>query len=257
MDLLPSLQWNLNNAHTRPIGMSPHEYLFGFKIESPADRLTSVLRAPEDILERRFMREHLRKDAQFAMDQANALAKRYYDSKHRWEEFEVGDQVWLRMGTAYRPKGRANKREMPRRQGPYPIVRKISPLAYELDLPAGNRIHPVISIAYLTRYHATDDPYNRIPPPPGPVEYGTESDSTSGDDERDGKRWELERVVDHENRRGKTWYLVRWKGYGPKEDSWKKPAELKHAKRLVEEYHERLRRREELTGKAGRKRARL
>ena len=161
------------------------------------------------------------------------------------------------MGTAYRPKGRANKREMSRRQGPYPIVRKISPLAYELDLPADNRIHPVISIVYLTRYHTTDDPYNCILPPPGPVEYGTESDSTSGDDERDGKRWELERVVDHENRRGKTWYLVRWKGYGPKEDSWKKPAELKHAKRLVEEYHERLRRREEFTGKAGRKRARL
>src|SRR6266699_7325631 len=139
---------------------------------------------------------------QFAMDQANALAKRYYDSKHRWEEFEVGDQVWLRIGTAYRLKGKANKREMPRRQRLYPIVRKISPLAYELDLPTGNRIHPMISIAYLTRYYVSDDPYNRILPPPGPVEYGLESDSISGDDERDGKRWELERVVDHENRRG-------------------------------------------------------
>src|SRR6266699_1402024 len=236
--------------------MSLHEYLFGFKIESPVDRLTSVLRVPEDILERRFIREYLRKDAQFVMDQANALTKRYYDSKHCWEEFEVGDQVWLRIRTVYRPKGRANKREMPRRQGPYPIVRKISPLAYELDLPAGNRRHPVISIVYLTRYYATDDPYNRIPLPSGPVEYRTESDSMSGDDERDGKRWELERVVDHENRRGTAWYLVRWKEYGPKEDSWKKVTALKHAKRLVEEYHERLRRREELVGKAGCKRAR-
>jgi len=89
------------------------------------------------------------------------------------------------------------------------------------------------------------------------VEYGTDSDSILGDDERDGKRWELECVVDHENRRGKTWYLVRWKGYRQKEDSWKKSVELKYVKRLVEEYHERLRRREEVTGKAGRKRARL
>ena len=63
-------------------------------------------------------------------------------------------------------------------------------------------------------------------------------------------------MVDHENRRGTAWYLVRWKGYGPKEDSWKKVTALKHAKRLVEEYHERLRRRKELMGKAGRKRAR-
>ena len=64
-------------------------------------------------------------------------------------------------------------------------------------------------------------------------------------------------MVDHENKRSKTWYLVRWKGYGPKEDLWKKLVEFKYVKRFVEEYYERLRRREELTGKAGRKRARL
>ena len=146
---------------------------------------------------------------------------------------------------------------MPCRLGLYPIVRKISPLAYELDLPTGNRIYPVISITYLMRYHVNDDLYNRILPPPGPMEYGSESDSTLGDNERDSKRWELKRVVDHENRRGTVWYLVRWKRYGPKEDSWKKVTTFKHAKRLVEEYHERLRRRKELMGKADRKRARL
>ena len=237
--------------------MSLYKYLFGFKIESSANRLTSMFRTPKDILERRFIREYLRKDTQFAMDQINMFAKRYYDSKHCWEEFEVGDQIWLYIRTVYRPKGRTNKREMPRRQGPYPIVRKISPLAYELDLPAGNRIHLMISIIYLTRYYTTDNPYNRIPPLPGLVEYGIESDSISSDDERDGKRWELERVVDHKNRCGKTWYLVRWKGYGPKEDLWKKVTAFKHVKRLVEEYHERLRQREELIGKADRKRTRL
>src|SRR6266566_6719031 len=131
--------------------MSPYKYLFGFKLESPADRLIAALRISEDILERRFIKEYLRKDAQFAMDQANAFVKRYYDSKHRWEEFEIGDQVWLYIGTVYRPKGRANKREMPRRLGLYPIVRKISPFVYELDLPTSNCIYFVISIIYLTR----------------------------------------------------------------------------------------------------------
>ncbi len=73
--------------------MSPYKYLFGFKFESLANRLIAVLRIPEDILERRFIKEHLQKDMQFAMDQANAFAKRYYDSKHRWKEFEIGNQV--------------------------------------------------------------------------------------------------------------------------------------------------------------------
>jgi len=79
----------------------------------------------------------------------------------------------------------------------------------------------------------------------------------SSDDERDGKRWELECVVDYKNRRGTVWYLVRWKGYGPKEDLWKKVIAFKYAKRFVKEYYERLRRREELMGKAGCKRVRL
>ncbi len=72
---------------------------------------------------------------------------------------------------------------MPRRLGPYPIVRKISPLAYELDLPTGNRIYFMISIVYLMRYYANDDPYNRILLFPGLMKYGSESDSTLGDDE--------------------------------------------------------------------------
>ncbi len=135
------------------------------------------------------------------MDQANVFIKRYYDSKHCWEEFEVGDQVQFRIRTVYRPKGRTNKQEMPRRLGLYPIVRKISPFVYELDLPTGNCIHPVIFIAYLIRYYVSDDPYNRILPSPGLIKYGSESDSMLSDDERDGKRWKLERIVDHENKR--------------------------------------------------------
>lgn len=49
------------------------------------------------------MREHLRKDAQFAMDVVANESKRIYDAKHRQEEFNVGDKVWLRMGKAYKP----------------------------------------------------------------------------------------------------------------------------------------------------------
>ena len=91
------------------------------------------------------------------------------------------------MGTVYRLKDKANKQEMPRCQRLYPIVWKISLLAYELGLPVDNCIHPVISIAYLIRYYANDDPYNYILLLSGPMEYKTESDSILDDDERDGK----------------------------------------------------------------------
>ena len=115
--------------------------------------------------------------------------------------------------------GKPNKREIPRRQGPYPVVRKISPLAYELDLPLGVKIHPVVSIVYLSRYRAYEDPFGRIPPPPGPIEHGSNIDTeTSSDDEKQSKHWKLKRIVVHKTRRGQTQYLMRWKGYGPQKN---------------------------------------
>ncbi|SRR6266566_2794931 len=106
------------------------------------------------------------------------------------------------MGTVYRPKDRVNKWEMFHRLGLYPIIRKISLFAYKLDLPIGNRIYLVISITYLTRYYINDNLYNCILLFSSLVEYGSESDFILGNDERDGKRWELEYMVNHKNRRG-------------------------------------------------------
>ena len=97
----------------------------------------------------------------------------------------MGDQVWLRLGKVYRPKGKPNKREMPRREGPYPVIRKVSPLAYELDIPAGTKIHPVVSIAYLSRYRLHEDLFQCVSPLPSPIEYN--NSNTSGDSEQEGK----------------------------------------------------------------------
>jgi len=74
VDVIPSLQWSLNKAHSSATGMSPHEYLFGFKIAGPLDRLSN--KPSKDIAEIRYMREALRRDAQLAMDIAAATAKR-------------------------------------------------------------------------------------------------------------------------------------------------------------------------------------
>ncbi len=63
--------------------MSLYKYLFGFKFESSVDRLTAAFRTSEDILECRFIKEYLRKDAQFAINQVNIFVKRYYDFKYR------------------------------------------------------------------------------------------------------------------------------------------------------------------------------
>ncbi len=102
------------------------------------------------------------------------MAKHYYDKKHRWEEFNIEDQVWLHLSKAYRPKDKPNKWEIPRYQGLYTMVRKVSPLTYELDIPppkSGKDIHPVISLNHLSRYRIHEDPFKRISLSLEPVEY--------------------------------------------------------------------------------------
>lgn len=135
----------------------------------------------------------------------------------------------------YKLKGKHNNKVSQRQLGPFKIIRKVSPLAYELDLPqqqgAGARLHPVISIQHLRPGHLHDDPFERTAKPPGPVEYG--SDSDNGNEQS----WELERVVDERVRRLKKGsrkeYLVRWKGFGAEHDSWMKENELNNAQELL------------------------
>jgi hypothetical protein len=186
------------------------------------------------------MREHLRKDAQLALDFAAARAKRQYDSKHRQIEFEEGDRVYLKLHHGYTLPGKPNRKYSQQRTQPLTIKRKVSHLAYELDIPLSWRIHPVISIAHLTpapNPEDNPDPFNRIQPPPGPLEYDTDDTSNA-----EGEVYELERLVEHKKVKGRKGgrdtykYLVRWKGYGAEEDVWKKESDLRHAPKLMEDY---------------------
>ncbi len=105
----------------------------------------------------------------------------------------------------------------------------------------------MISIVYLSCYRVHNNPFKRILVLLGSVEYSAEI-NISGDDVCDGKHWELEYVIDYIIRRGKMYYLMRWKGYGPKYDKWLKLEVFKHAIRLLEDYHERLRCKDEFRG---------
>jgi hypothetical protein len=92
------------------------------------------------------------------------------------------------------------------RQGPFKVLRRIGKLAYELELPPHIKIHPVISVIHLEP--AFEDPYHRDRPKPGPI--------LVGDDEE----YTIQKIVDHELRKGDTFYRIRWMGYNSDEDTW-------------------------------------
>ena len=85
----------------------------------------------------------------------------------------------------YKLKNKQNTKLIRKYNGLYSIIHKISPLAYEID-PKNNKIHPVVSIQYLTRYRNGDDLFYRGLQEPGPVEY---VDHLSNDSEVDDDGW--------------------------------------------------------------------
>lgn len=241
VDILPALQWHMNNSYSRVIDASPHEFLYGFRLSSPADRLAGPI--PKQVDDIRFMREHLRRDAQLSMDIVAAEAKRLYDAKHRQIEFNVGDKVWLKYGKAYKPMLKGSKKTRPLRGGPYTITRKVTSLAYELNfnkVDPNHRVNPVVSIQYLLPFDCDNDPFGRQLPPPEAIAYDSDSTAPSGDE-----HFEVEKIVDRRvvlrgrKRTPVTEYLVRWRGYAANEDQWRTLPQLKHCRELVNAYDQR------------------
>jgi hypothetical protein len=79
--------------------------------------------------------------------------------------FQTGDQVWLdgRNIKTFHPAAKL----APKRHGPFPIIRVLSPITYELGLPVQWRLHPVFHVDLLTPYRETEfhgTNYDKPPP---------------------------------------------------------------------------------------------
>jgi len=113
----------------------------------------------------------------------------------------------------------------PRWIGPFPVKRVISPVAVELKLPATMRkIHPVFHVSLLKR--TVEDDINPPSPVPPPII------NDDGDEE-----FVVGEILQHRERPGRgrskvLEYLVRWKGYGPDEDTWLPKSELEDCEAL-------------------------
>ena len=80
--------------------------------------------------------------------------KSYANNCHRELQFEIGDQVFLKI-SLWKGVLRFGKRGKlsPRFIGPYEIVSKVGPIAYKLKLPLElSRIHDTFHVSMLRKY---------------------------------------------------------------------------------------------------------
>ncbi|KAF8748128.1 hypothetical protein RHS01_11044 [Rhizoctonia solani] len=120
-------------------------------------------------------------------------------------EFEIGEEAWLDAKNVNLKTLSPKLTEQ--RLGPFKVIEKISDRAYRLELPPTMRIHNVFYVGLL-----------------------------DGEEE-----YEVEGITDAEERNGKWFFRVKWKGYGSKENTWEPRENLKNAEKILEKYEKDMR----------------
>ncbi|KAK6121018.1 hypothetical protein DH2020_045237 [Rehmannia glutinosa] len=132
--------------------MAPYEALYGRKCRSPLHWEIDDQWTPK---EKRKSPSIPKVDlVQEAMEKAQSRQKSYADKRRKDLEFEVGDEVFLRLSPR---KGLINPKKgdklSPRYIGPYKILQRIGKLAYRLELPAPYAgMHDVFHVLRLNKY---------------------------------------------------------------------------------------------------------
>jgi len=163
-----------NNRTNVTTGLSPNQILLGY---NPILNAEESPKTTNDLVEMRFE----------AMDQNRrntiwALNKSSNQNGPPPSQYKPGQQVWLDATHLKLPHQKAKL--TPKRLGPFKIIKEISPVVYQLALPANWRIHDVFHASLLNLYHETKahGPNFTRPPP----------DLIEGEEE-----YEVERIVAH------------------------------------------------------------
>ena len=145
-----------NNRRNATTGLSPNQILIGYE-----PQLTPEISAPSnnDLVEERIRK--LMENRDQATKAINEAAK---GNGTIPSQYHVGNQVWLE-GKNLKFPHQATKLN-PKRYGPFKIIKEISPVAYQLQLPPSWNIHPVFHASLLLSYSKTPSHGSNFSQPP-------------------------------------------------------------------------------------------
>lgn len=150
---LPLVEFSYKNSYQATIQMAPFEALYGRKCRTPLcwDELEEALIVGLDLIQEmtdkvKMIQQHIRT--------AQSRQKSYAYKRRKPLEFQIGDRVFLKISPTkgvrrFNVKGKLSSRYI----GPYPMVGKVNPPAYRLELPSNlGHIHDVFYISQLWKY---------------------------------------------------------------------------------------------------------
>jgi len=242
-ELLPLAEHAYNSAVSESTKMSPFEANYGFNPRTnwpEAGKKKHENLASSEIFQNwtsvwQEMRENL--------DRAQTRQRKWYDQKRlpapEYNTLEdvaqgrakVADKVMLNRQNikTKRPTEKLDHKLF----GPFVVKRKVGLRAYELEMPARMKIHPVFYVGLLEPYRQSTDPSRKQDPP-------------LPDEVDEQPSYVVNSIVDsryYGPLRAKfpkrfVQYMVVWAGYGPEENSWE-PYEVLQgtAENALQEYH--------------------
>jgi hypothetical protein len=149
---LPYAEFSYNNSYQASIKMSQFKALYGRKCQTPlmwSNVGEKTLEGPAFVKEAEEKVALIRK----RLLEAQRRQKGYADNRRRELRFEEGDFVYLKVSPMRGVKRFQVKGKLaPQFVGPYPIIGRIGPAAYRLELPESmSDIHNVFHVSQLRK----------------------------------------------------------------------------------------------------------
>eukprot|EP00253_Pinus_taeda_P029666 PITA_29666 len=204
------VEFTYNNGYHSSLKMSPFEVLYGRKCRTPSSwggPEDKFLLGPEMLEEMEVMVKRVRANLKMAQDRQ----KNFADRKRTFKEYQVGEHVYIRIRARKSTlQWNACAKLAPRFCGPFQILARVGPVAYQLALPSHIRVHNVFHVSVLKKY--VYDPRHIISWQDIQVEPEGEF-LVEPVNILDQRRVELRRKVISQVK-------VQWQHFGPEETTW-------------------------------------
>ena len=222
VSLLPMAEFSINNSVQVSTGLTP---FFANAAYNPSGIEGGRTAPTDDANELASFMDDLSKFLTENLTLATEDMKRFADrNRNPAPKYTKGDKVLISTKNikTMRPKAKWSDKWI----GPYTIIKEAytNSDAYVLELPSTVKMHNVFHTSLLIPYRDNSNP-KRVQPPPPPVKIDGEVED------------EVEAILDCKIRYGRLKYWVRWKGYGPKDDSWMDEDYMSHCQDLVDSFH--------------------
>ncbi|KAF8752650.1 hypothetical protein RHS01_07611 [Rhizoctonia solani] len=212
---LPLAEYAYNNAKHSATGKTPFELIYG---RNPIMNPSNI---PANVPEADLVADTLAREWKEAKAALRMSKERMTRDKGTVPEYSIGEKVWLD-GKNVELRTNSNKLD-PKQLGPFEVLEKVSSHAYRLNLPETLKIHDVFYVGLLSRVHISpSQPFPEKPPP----------ETIEGEEE-----YEVEQIIDSKRQRGKWFYLIKWKGYGPEDNSWEPEELLEHSQEEIQRFN--------------------